>query len=272
MSPEASRGVGESIYVDRMGEDLKEKLESWLVEHGHALELRTARALRKSRLPVSEGFRYRDGRDDAVREGDILIRVPQENPDLEIALVVECKQTVSTWVGIRDSTPRRRSLRKLADLATAQHGSANEDDAVNGLVSALPWLTADMTSCSRVVEAFKGSNSKNSAHDAVRQAASAARGITNGMDDKLEEQYGELVVTGAVVGVIVTTARLFTYGLNRQGDTTVDEVDQYWVMTDVPDGVRPVLIMREAAVPELVANLSQQAKEGSRLGYGRLGS
>lgn len=266
MSPDSCHGVGESVYVDRMGEDLKEKLESWLVEHGHALELRTARALRQSRLPVIEGFRYRDGRDSAVREGDILIRVPQENSDLEIALVVECKQTVSTWVGIRDSTPRRRSLRKLADMATAQHGSANEDDAIKGLVDALPWLMGDMTSCSRVVEAFTKPSSKNSAHDAVRQVASAARGITNGMDDKLEEQYGELVVTGAVVGVIVTTARLFTYGLNRQGDTTVDEVDQYWVMADVPDGVRPVLVMREDAVPELVANLSRQGLGGFATG------
>lgn len=240
-----------------MGEDLKEKLETWLVEHGHALELRTARALRHSGLPVIEGFRYQDGRDSAVREGDILIRVPQENFDLDIALVVECKQTVSTWVGIRESTPRKRSVRKLADMATAQHGDANEDDAITGLVEALPWLMGDMTSCSRVVEAFTKASSKNSAHDAVRQVASAARGITHGMDDELNER-GQLVVTGAVVGVIVTSARLFTYGLNGQGDTTVDEVDQYWVMADVPDGVRPVLVMREDAVPELVVHLSQQ--------------
>lgn len=242
-----------------MGEDLKEKLETWLVENGHALELRTARALRRSGLPVFEGFRYRDGRDSAVREGDILIRFPQQNVGLEIALVIECKQTVSTWVGVRDSTPRKRSLQKLADMATAQHGDANADDTISGLVDALPWLLDDMTCCSRVVEAFTKPGSKNSAYDAVRQVASAARGITHDMDDEIDER-GKLVVTGAVIGVIVTTARLFIYGLNRQGDTTIDEVDQYWVMADAPDGERPVLVMREDAVAEFVVNLRRQGQ------------
>lgn len=237
-------------------------LRTWLETSGQALELRVARAFRAAGLDVIDPFYFEDVNSRATREGDVAVWAPPEDGEPPILLAVECKHTEKReqqWLGVRPTSSRARSL-KLGWQWVSWSGdvldTAFDDRAIGAVVRR--GLAESTAPCTRILTAH-ARESHNPAWNACRQALSAAHGL--GRTEFMKTGAYASVVIGAVVAVVVTTARLRVCQLNAAGEIDLIETDHFEVLCESPSGqLRPVLVTNESYLPRLIRAIGSEAR------------
>jgi len=238
-----------------------DSLRTWLETSGQALELRVARAFRAAGLEVVDPFYYEDVNSRTAREGDVAVWVPSVVDEPPMLLTIECKHTdkrEQQWVGVRPTANKPRPL-KLGWQWVSWSGDvldrSFDDRAIEAVVRS--GLAAPTPPCSRILTAH-ARESHNPAWNACRQALSAAFGL--GRSEFMKSNAYGSVVTGAVVAAVITTARLRTCQLTAAGHLDIQETDHFEVLCESPTGqLRPVLVLNESHLPELVQTVSGRA-------------
>jgi|SRR5680860_229730 len=234
-------------------EGLIPRLTTWVETSGRALELRTARSLRRAstRLALQE-VTYEDVETGTRRPGDVLAvyQYPKDGTPAAVSLevAVECKAGKDhPWVAFYDEGrfgPAEMEYYFLTDGKWHAEYRAPFMQA---------WHSSSVLFNDRVathaVSAFTR-DGNNQAHDAVRQAMSFARA-------RAESARGsEGTPFTAVLPVVVTQAPLFTCELSRTGEVLFKAVERFdvWLYYS-KEGAARVFVMSDAAVADLAAAL-----------------
>lgn len=243
-----------------MGDDLNEKVASWLESSGRALELRVSRAARRSGAKVDQSWTYQDGETGKAREGDVLATFAWEGLErrrMDLHAVVECKSsTKHPWVAFHDRVVSPST--DLANWALYAHGPFA--DLTEPLLDT--WLGSPPFTGSRaathIVTALDGK--PDSAGDAIRQVTSQARGL---WDHYLTTTARDLQGGGIViVAAVVTACPLITAELDKNGEIQLERVQQVQVRAGRHNGATSrVWVMNEGPAEQFFADLRVRAND-----------
>ena len=209
------------------------RVKSWLDRTGYRLEMRTAAAFRAEGL-VTESARHYVAEDgETLREIDVVATGWAKNeggdrPQLEVAIVVECKAGRSQpWVAFLGDERFIHDEDVLATMRVDVFGGTPDAFGDTG-----KRLTAGMIrglhgapmlhSIDRLAYAVTETGDKTThAYNAVRQVTSAVDGYARDRVEKTDRPT--LRVT---VPIVVTGAPLVTCRLDRSGSEVLEGVDR----------------------------------------------
>ena len=244
-------------------EDLLPKVDAWVESSGRALELRTARALKLAGADVVQMSRRYEGTTTGQRrEMDVYAAFKWRaapGVDAQLRVSVECKSSNDKpWVAFRDEWKVPPS-ELFESSFVVKHGS------YVGLIEPLAELWKGLPpflpryAMTHVVAAELGSkkpgDGRNTAHDAVRQAMSAANALRS---EYLARQSGHPKRAHLVVATVVTAAPLFSCHLDAAGNVVTRPVESLAVWEPRDDG-QPTLVfvLSEKSFPQFARDLAR---------------
>lgn len=241
---------------------LEKAVLAWIETSGRALEMRVARSFRKTyEGTVLQSEPYEDVITDKGRECDVAVEYRLQThwgELLDVTLAIECKHVSDKpWIGFAETGPR-----PWMDLSLWSERDDVSEDAREALTSSFKgrspfWIDQF---ASHIVTGL-ANGERNTAEDAVRQAQSAAEGITN---RRLKFGGRSPYVTFPMV---VTTADMFICALNENDEVELSRTDRLSVANIGPGGfVTHVPVIREALLSQVVESLVDCLRDVSQVG------
>lgn len=251
------------------GEGAVGRVRAWLRKTGHALEMRTAAALKAEGLQVESGRHYVDTDGETLRELDVVARGwnahsgSGDSPWIELDFVVECKASKkSPWVGFLGDERLQQDHDVVAKLRvdslgmeTDIYGNAMSIDVtrLRGLHNA-PLLYSTEPFAYAIAEASGAEDGGGSqAYRAVRQVTSAVDGLARDLCERVSRPVLRLSVP-----VVITSAPVVSCRLGENGNELVEEVPKLLLVTRLRPAAElsAVWVMHE----DYLENFAQEAR------------
>lgn len=257
----------------------EDSLRRWVEKSGRALELRVARMFVKAGandVVMSRQYQGDDMSSD-MREIDVLASFSATSPNgsnHSIIVAVECKRSErKPWVGfLQDQSEPggNRVERHFIGHRSATSRTENEWEEVWGtfLPFNLGHTASHMTDGHGSMEGSKGNEASSRA---IKQARSAALGITNEISGRAlykPTELNQMLADGGfsehntsafwVIAVAVTANKIYECKLDDAGEVHIAEREAMTVRVHVPGkGPRKVFVMQESAVEQFARDLRE---------------
>lgn len=206
-----------------MNDELPSKIESWLLQEGYPLEMRTAAEFLEQEFSVRQGDYYIDPETSASREIDVVAEHTELDPHWATTYFVgECKGSRDApWVlftsGRMDVVPKFR-LSATCASSTARRGMAQLQKRELG---AFPILSRKMVRGYALRQALKAK--KDQTYEALMTVTKAAMfHVLDG--DKVSPEVPRRAI--CAFPFIVTAAPLFSCALTKDARFELQEIDR----------------------------------------------
>jgi Glyoxalase-like domain len=248
-----------------VADEIVSKVNTWLNRTGYPLEMRVDQKMRLAQLQNhwerESNLIYKDLLTGEERESDYYLDWWEENDNFALVqrVVIECKSTTNPWVVFQRHGDSNRLGTSIFDYRhNLTYCYEQRADQLYQFLDSLSkhldgrihqWPAPGYA----IVEAFKGPNGKDAAHNAVRQALSAGAGIMADIWDGWPAKPG----CSTIAPVVVTTSPLFEARLEREGTSVAAQPTSATSVLvrikSIPLPVR-VLVINENKLDDLIAD------------------
>lgn len=199
---------------------LKNQVQEWLSQQGYPLEMRVAKALRKTGFEVRQSHYYVDSQTGEHREIDILATKTDTIGLLEIAFLIECKTTSKPWILLTSDDTLTNYNRLFAFGITSEKAKKALIQDKESLFSLPSFEKGGRAAYSATVAFTSGFDT---AYKAAMSATKAAQGRKNDLKD---ESFSSIPFQFAFP-VIVLDGPMFECFLNNDEMVVQEVSDSY---------------------------------------------
>ncbi|WP_433724551.1 hypothetical protein ACQP0C_27630 [Nocardia sp. CA-129566] len=253
---------------------LPDKVASWLEQQGYPLEMRTARALRERRVPVTVSHYYTDIDTGQQRETDLYARVTRElrhSDELgnmvdaadEVCVVIECKSArAKPWVLFSDDKPLDAEVaslhaRRSLHITTPDNRWLQQMTGFSRSYRPISLLDGFEPVGYSLVRAL-GHGNDDAAYGAMMSVAKAAAGVSEQL--RARSSRGRMIRRAIVFPVLLVDAPFLHCKLDASGEIQLLLIDYGTVAWNYQLGPRfpkqtLITVMNPSALPRLVDDM-----------------
>jgi hypothetical protein len=241
------RPAGGNTAVNAANRTTEDHVAAWLESSGSALEMRVARAFRRTRpFSVVHSRYYIDN--GTLRETDVVAAGQRWGRNVALHLVIECKSSREhPWVLFQDDEIYLHNDLDLVETFIVQESPGATISQLQGIHNA-PLVYSHEPHGYQIAD----TSAKNrEAYTAVAQAVSGVGGL---MADVPQDQNPPLL--SIFIPVVVTAAPLFSARLDASGQVELTEVTRRLLITRLRpvDQLHSAWIVTEEGLPQFVTD------------------
>jgi len=196
-------------------DQLKKKIEEWLLSQGYPLEMRVAALCRDSGFNVIQGHYYSDPETGTAREIDVIASHPDYTGCIDVSFVIECKVSKKNpWLLFSSQYALEGFNRLFAYCINSQSARKVLVEKDIETFLSLPWMKKDGRTAYGITQAF------TSGDDQTFKAATSVLKAAIARKLSLDSQRWKPFLF--IFPVIIMDGPLFECFLNKDGQLSIE--------------------------------------------------